>query len=390
MPSNSPKRVKFSEIVQRVNETVMPKESNLHRYIGLEHLDSMDLTIRRWDENRNLVGQKLVVRKGDIIIARRNWYLRRVAIAPFDALCSAHAMIVRPNSNIINPDFLPFFLLSDQFFKKALSISAGSLSPTINWSKIKQLEFEIIGRETQNKTTEILQSLRSTIDSLENTITHVKSCYNKYITSQFKEMFNDDSEVSVKFLSEIVEDIHHGPFGSNLKSKHYSDFGPRVIRLQNIGVRKLLNEDKAFISDEYYKSDIMKKFQICKNDIILAGLGDDSNHIGRCFIADDSLLPAVQSSDAICIRISDSLMRVYVMNFLNSDYCFRMIKRVIQGSTRLRINGTNLKKLKIPIPDRNLMKKIIDTSNLFDELIPKLEEEISCLKRMITILVGDL
>ncbi len=29
--------------------------------------------------------------------------------------------------------------------------------------------------------------------------------------------------------------ITDGPFGSNLKSSHYVESGPRVIRLQNIG-----------------------------------------------------------------------------------------------------------------------------------------------------------
>ena len=45
--------MRFDEFTERVNETVMPAESNLDCYIGLEHLDSMDLTIRRWDEDRN-------------------------------------------------------------------------------------------------------------------------------------------------------------------------------------------------------------------------------------------------------------------------------------------------------------------------------------------------
>lgn len=42
-----------------------------------------------------------------------------------------------------------------------------------------------------------------------------------------------------------------GPFGSGLKSAHYSDGGTRVIRLQNIGSGKFLNRDSAFISIEH-------------------------------------------------------------------------------------------------------------------------------------------
>ena len=135
--------MRFDEFVERVNDTIMPKESGLNCYIGLEHLDTMDLKVRRWDEDRNLEGQKLIVKKGDIIIARRNWYLRRVAVAPFDSLCSAHALVVRPKKGKISPEFLPYFLLSNQFFEAALSISVGSLSPTINWGTLKSLRFQI-------------------------------------------------------------------------------------------------------------------------------------------------------------------------------------------------------------------------------------------------------
>ena len=64
MTEGSLTTMRFDEFAERVNETVMPAESDLNRYIGLEHLNTMDLTIRRWDEGRNLVGQKKIVRKG--------------------------------------------------------------------------------------------------------------------------------------------------------------------------------------------------------------------------------------------------------------------------------------------------------------------------------------
>src|ERR1019366_5130751 len=36
--------------------------------------------------------------------------------------------------------------------------------------------------------------------------------------------------------------ITDGPFGSNLKTEHYTDTGPRVVRLQNIGDGKFQNQ----------------------------------------------------------------------------------------------------------------------------------------------------
>jgi type I restriction enzyme, S subunit len=45
--------------------------------------------------------------------------------------------------------------------------------------------------------------------------------------------------------------ITDGPFGSNLKTAHYTKSGPRVIRLQNIGDGKFIDEH-AHISEEHF------------------------------------------------------------------------------------------------------------------------------------------
>ena len=47
--------------------------------------------------------------------------------------------------------------------------------------------------------------------------------------------------------------ITDGPFGSNLKTSHYTDSGPRVIRLQNIGDGVFVDE-KAHISQDHFNS----------------------------------------------------------------------------------------------------------------------------------------
>ena len=43
-------------------------------------------------------------------------------------------MVLRPKTDVVLPEFLPFFMQSDLFMNRALEISVGSLSPTINWT----------------------------------------------------------------------------------------------------------------------------------------------------------------------------------------------------------------------------------------------------------------
>ena len=115
-------KFKFSDLVENITEKASPKNSDLKHYIGLEHLDSGSLEIKRFGKTSDLKGDKQKIYKGDFILAKRNAYLKRVAIAKFDALASAHSFVLRAKEENILPSFLPFFLLSDQFWSKAIEI----------------------------------------------------------------------------------------------------------------------------------------------------------------------------------------------------------------------------------------------------------------------------
>ena len=40
------------------------------------------------------------MQKGDVLFGKRRAYQRKVAIAPFDGIFSAHGMVLRPNRNL--------------------------------------------------------------------------------------------------------------------------------------------------------------------------------------------------------------------------------------------------------------------------------------------------
>jgi len=46
-------------------------------------------------------------------------------------------MVIRARPDKVLPEFLPFLMMSDRFMNRAVEISVGSLSPTINWTTLK-------------------------------------------------------------------------------------------------------------------------------------------------------------------------------------------------------------------------------------------------------------
>jgi restriction endonuclease S subunit len=151
------REVRFDEIAQLVNDRVdNPAEAGVERYVGLEHLDPESLRIRRWGAPTDVEAQKLRFQPCDIIFGKRRAYQRKVAVADFEGICSAHAMVLRAREETVVKEFLPFFMQSDTFFDRALSISVGSLSPTINWKTLAGQKFALPSKAEQRRITDIL------------------------------------------------------------------------------------------------------------------------------------------------------------------------------------------------------------------------------------------
>jgi len=168
-------RVRFGEVVENVNERVEPVDAAEEIYVGLDDLDSGSLHIRRWGKGSDVIGTKLRFRKGDIIFWRRRAYQRKLAVAEVDGICSAHAMVARAKPKVVLSEFLPFLMMSDRFMKRAVDISVGSLSPTINWTSLKLEEFDLPPLDQQRRIAEILWAVDEAHEIWLKTLSDLRS-----------------------------------------------------------------------------------------------------------------------------------------------------------------------------------------------------------------------
>lgn len=180
-------KYRFDQIAINSTAKRKPTEEDMLTYIGLEHLDSGSLVVKRWGSDVPIKGEKLIMHEGDVLLGKRNAYLRRAAIAPHDGLFSAHGMILNPIEAVIDKDFFPLFIASDYFFDAAIAISVGSLSPTINWKDLAKLEFDLPSLKEQKKLAEVIWSMNDTIESYNRLIFET----DELVKARFVEMFGD-------------------------------------------------------------------------------------------------------------------------------------------------------------------------------------------------------
>jgi len=165
--------------------------------------------------------------------------------------------------------------------------------------------------------------------------------------------------------------ITDGPFGSNLKTEHYKDTGPRVIRLQNIGDGIYVDEE-AHISLVHFER--LQKHRIFAGDVVIAGFGENPP---RSCIIPDSLGPAIVKADCIRFKPHRSIMSKYVNSALNSDPVRKRTKGMVHGVGRPRLNLGEIKSIVLPLPPLAEQKRIVAEVERRLSIIEELESEVS-------------
>ena len=174
-----------------------------------------------------------------------------------------------------------------------------------------------------------------------------------------------------------------GPFGSNLTSAHYVDDGARVIRLGNLGIGAFKDKDKAYISLEHFET--LKGHSVAAGDLLVAGLGDENNPLGRASLAPASIEPAIVKADCFRLRLIPGRYDPrFVVWYLTSTPGQQQTLLKSHGSTRQRMNVQDVQSLLVPRPSLDEQRRIADFLNAetarIDELV-ETQTELSDLLR---------
>jgi type I restriction enzyme, S subunit len=144
-----------------------------------------------------------------------------------------------------------------------------------------------------------------------------------------------------------------GPFGSNLKTSHYTPSGPRVIRLQNIGDGFFIDAPAHISEDRFAR---LRAYEAKAGDVVIAILGET---LPRACVVPRSLGPAIVKADCPRLRPAPDVEPEYLSLVLNSRLVRDQAARIIHGVGRPRLNLRELRALSIPVPSRREQQRIV-------------------------------
>ena len=341
-------KYRFEQIAINSTEKKKPVEEDRFTYLGLEHLDSGSLKVTRFGSEVAPIGEKLVMHKGDVLFGKRRAYQKKVAIAPFDGIFSAHGMVLRPREDVIDKSFFPLFISSDYFLDAAIKISVGSLSPTINWRDLKTLEFELPDLATQRKLADTLWSINDTMEAYKKLI----SATDELVKSQFMEQFGNpilgEKDEQLPRLGEVcmlkaglfvrADDIQ-SEFGEGL----YPCFGGNGLR--------------GYVSDYTHDGDfpiIGRQGALCGNVQYATGKFHATEH-------------------AVVVTPQDSIDSYWLYHLL----VLLKLNRYATGAAQPGLSVGNLEKIRIQVPELVAQEHFSDFAHQSDKSKFELEKALS-------------
>jgi type I restriction enzyme S subunit len=166
-----------------------------------------------------------------------------------------------------------------------------------------------------------------------------------------------------------------GPFGSNLKSSHYTDSGARVIRLQNIGDGEYVDE-KAFISLGHFEE--LRKHEVRAGDLVIASLG---NELPRACLVPDLGGPAIVKADCIRMRVHPQVDNCWLLYALIAPQTRMYAAERIRGVGRPRLGLNEIRRIPIPTPPLEEQRRIVAA---LEEQLSRLDSGSDVLRGLLT------
>lgn len=359
--------------------------------VALENIESW--SGRYIETETAFEGDGTAFQRGDLLFGKLRPYLAKalLADAPGQAVGDFH--VLRPAAEV-HGRFALYYVLSRDFIAVVDGSTYGAKMPRASWDFMSNLPLPLpplaeqaaivafLDRETgkidalveeQRRLIELLKEKRQAI--ITNAVTKGLDPTVKMKQSGVTWLGEVPSHWEVHSLSRVTLDKCDGPFGSGLKSEHYSDAGVRVVRLQNIRAGAFDGTDSAFVDEAYHRVVLRGGHDVVGGDLLIAGLGDDNNPVGRACVAPESIGPAMVKADCFRFRIDARRSDVQFLARQLSAGSYFDAGQLSSGSTRSRIPLSTMSSRIVALPPIEEQREIAHWLEQALAKIDRLQEE---------------
>ena len=351
------------EIAERIDK---PAESGYERFVGLENLEAGATSIRDWGSTKDVTSSMKLFKTGDVIVARRNVYLRRAARAGFDGVCSGDGIVLRANADICLPELLPYLLNTDVFWNYVTSQADGTMSKRITVKRLLSYEFALPPLEEQRRIAGVLQAAERYQNALYELSNRAVSTWDSIVDHRMRGIALG-AQAYHERVGQYSRNWNLVPLGNLLTMTQYglsdslSNSGCYpVLRMMNLKDGKVTTDDLKYrnLPDSDFET-----YKLIPGDVLF-NRTNSYELVGRTGVYD---LPGNHVFASYLIRLkvrTDRLLPEYLCAYLRAPIGRRQVMSfVTRGVSQANINASNLKRILIPVPPLGYQEDVVDLIN---------------------------
>jgi len=374
-------KVKFGDVVFEPKESVKnPVAEGIEHVVGLEHIDSGDMHLRRSENLDRSTTFTKKFGKGDVLFGRRRAYLKKAAKASFEGICSGDITVMRAKEELLLPELLPFIVNNDKFFDHAIKHSAGGLSPRVKFKDLLNYEFNLPPTKRQKTILDLLKSVDEAIQErlglLQAYKVHQSIYINELLTGK-KRIGDKESNFVKTELGLIPEDwmvkklgevcsLKGGkriPKGVSLES---TDNGLPYLRVTDMTPLGVTTDNLMFVPEEVAPK--INNYRISEGDLYISVAGT----LGLVGAIPAELDGAYLTENAD--KLTDIIInKSYLMYYMRSSKISSQIKSVTTVSTQPKLALTRLREFWVAVPPKNeqvyIAHQIYNQNKISEEMI---------------------
>lgn len=308
--------------------------------------------------------------KGDIVLCIRG-SLGKNGRYPYECGAIASSLVII--RSYLNVDgiyrYISLYLNSILFQKELSKYDNGTAQPNLGAKDLALFAVPVPPLSEQQRLVARIESLFAKLDAAKAKVQAVLDAHEKRKAALLHEAIAGNligaGERELKPLSEIVDLIRIGPFGSALHKEDYIQDGIPVVNPQHIVNQVICPDSRKSISES--KADSLAVYKMCVNDIIIGRRGE----MGRTAPVGEDEAGWLCGTGCMLLRLKKEYDAKFYSLVIASQKSKQYLETHAVGSTMKNLNEKIIRNLPVPVYSYAEQQEIVA---VLDRLLGREEE----------------
>ena len=290
-----------------------------------------------------------ILQDGDILMSHINSekHLGKVALyskqGDEQIIHGMNLLMLRADTQKVIPEYAKYYFESQKFLRQIGRITKKSVNQaSFTVTALKELEIPLASIIVQRDISEKLKKVDWLVSLREQQLAKL----DELVKARFVEMFGDGQVFNKELLSQNVEEMFIGPFGSSLKNENFvsKENGYCMVYEQKHAIRKTMDVETRYIDKPKYEE--LKRFSIHGGDIIVSCRGT----IGETYIVPLNAPLGIMHPSIMKIRVKDSIYNRVFFDFLLQEKLKQHETQANGSGVKMAVTASALGKEEFIVP----------------------------------------